>query len=193
MVLTVDESNISKLLALLSQLQNINVWLLQAARAGLGYEPKSVPPVPLKQMLGPERLVSHHRINSIFLLPQSGSLMPVVLWPSKQIFVAGSFPLRWIERCEQSLIAFLELGLAKALMEREESTTSDNMQLKNIDREEMALILRPPCISSECVNETIRVKTILPNQKMLPLVRGEEVPSGPLSRWLKWNDWCSIT
>jgi hypothetical protein len=59
------------------------------------------------------------------------------------------------------------------------------MELKIRDCEEIALILRPPYISSECVNETIRVKTILPNQKMLSLVRGEEVPSGPLSLWLK--------
>ncbi len=49
-------------------------------------------------------------------------------------------------RCEQSLTAFLELGLAKVLVEKEESTTSDKMQLKIIDREEMALIQRPPCI-----------------------------------------------
>lgn len=69
--------------------------------------------------------------------------------------------MRWTERCEQLLVALLELGLAKALVEKEERTTSDNIQLKIIDREEIALIQRPPCICSECVNETIRVKTIL--------------------------------
>lgn len=93
--------------------------------------------------------------------------------------------MRWTERCEQPLVAFLELGLAKALVEKEESTTSDNIELKNIDREEIALIQGPPYISSECANEMIRVKTILQIKKLLPLVRGEEVPSGPLPLWLK--------